>query len=97
VGTLRGFSGDWELNQAKAQKLMAEVQKVYPHPDTLAITKDLIDRLLRDTIGGALIGQDFAVFAHEWLAGKVGKTAVATYKPSPEAISPPPQACARGI
>jgi hypothetical protein len=73
------LAASWELNQAKAQKLMAEVQKVYPHPDTLAITKDLIDRLLRDTIGGALIGQDFAVFAHEWLAGKVGKTAAATY------------------
>jgi integrase len=73
------LAAGWELTQALAQKLMAEVQKIYPHPDTLAITKDLFDQLLHDSIGGALIGQDFQEFAHQWLAGKVGKTAPATY------------------
>lgn len=73
------LAAGWELTQALAQKLMVEVQKIYPHPDTLAITKDLFDQLLHDSIGGALIGQDFQEFAHQWLAGKVGKTAPATY------------------
>jgi integrase len=73
------LAAGWELTQALAQKLMAEVQKIYPHPSTVEITKRLLDQLLHDSIGGEIIGQNFEVFARAWLAGKRGKTASATY------------------
>src|SRR5260370_12643818 len=59
------LAAGWELSQPRSQKLMADIQKIYPHPDTMRITATLIDQLLRDTIGGALIGQNFEEFAQE--------------------------------
>jgi hypothetical protein len=70
--------GSWELTQLLAQKMIADVQKIYPHPSTLAITRTLVDQLLRDSIGTTLGGQSFQQFATEWLESKEGKTAPAT-------------------
>jgi integrase len=69
----------WELNQSRAQKILDEVTELCRMPATLAITKTLLDQLLRDSIGGSLAGQDFEVFAREWLSSKnTGKVAPST-------------------
>ena len=69
----------WELNQARAQKILDEVTELVRTPATLAITKELLDELLRDSIGGNLSGQNFEVFAREWLSSKnSGKVAEST-------------------
>src|SRR5260370_10406640 len=68
----------WELNQPRAQKILDDVTELYRAPATLAITKNLLDQLLRDSIGGSLAGQDFQKFAKEWLEAKTGKVAPST-------------------
>jgi hypothetical protein len=57
------LAADWELNQSKAQKILDEVTELVRTPATLAITKELLDGLLRDSIGGSLAGQNFQQFA----------------------------------
>jgi integrase len=73
------LAAGWELNQSLAQKLVRDVSRIYPHPDTLDITRRLVDEMLRDTIGSELAGQNFEQFAQNWLESQKVSTKLATY------------------
>ena len=68
-----------ELNQQQAQKLIRDVERIYPHPDTMQITRELADELLRDSLGDSLSGQNFEQFVAEWLESRRINTAAGSF------------------
>jgi integrase len=68
-----------ELTQPLAQRLVKDVEREYKHPDTLKITRDLANELLRDSLGESLAGQNFPVFVAEWLESRRVHTAASSF------------------
>jgi hypothetical protein len=67
-----------ELTQPTASKITEAIKALKANPETMALTRALLDELLLQTTGQELKGQDFEQFCKDWLKGKV-KIAPSTY------------------
>jgi integrase len=68
----------WELNQAKADRLLGEIQAITKCPATLEQSRELFKRLMAETTGETYAGENFSDYCAEWLKMRAANTKPAT-------------------
>lgn len=77
----------WELNQDRCKQILDQVNEISKSPVTLVSTKELLGELLQHSIGENFKGQNFQLFATEWLNGRLTATAPATHEKYASVVS----------